>query len=287
MVKSYQGVAMIKKILVPTDGSAGSAVALEYAFGLASCFKAELTGLNVIDIRALEGPFFSDISGSLGFSPIQNYLPKFQQILDDRSDTILELFRNRCTEQGIAATTKKLTGIIANIIADEARKAELVVISQRGEHEQWSAGLMGSTTESVVRKSPAPVLVTPAAYRSLKKILVAYDGSVASSNALKCACDLFGASCESMEIIYVAQDEEKGRVLAAEIGEITAPYHLSYEGVWLQGDPAAEILCHAESACADLIIMGSFTHGRLHDLIIGSTAAYVIRKTTLPVLLHR
>ena len=278
---------MIKKILVPTDGSAGSAIALEYAAALAADFSAGITGLNVIDIRALEGPFFSDISGSLGFSPIQNYLPKFQQILDDRSDTILELFSSRCRERGIAATTKKLTGIIANIIADEARKAELVVISQRGEHEQWSSGLMGSTTESVVRKSPAPVLVTPAAYRSIKKILIAYDGSVESSNALKCACELFGRSCESASVVYVEQDEEKGRVLASEIAEIAAPYQLKYEGVWLKGDAAREILSHAEGNAIDLIIMGAFTHGRLHDLIIGSTAAYVIRKTSLPVLLHR
>jgi nucleotide-binding universal stress UspA family protein len=278
---------MIKKILVPTDGSPGSAVALDYAFYLATCFKAEIEGLNVIDIRALEGPFFSDISGSLGFSPIQNYLPKFQQILDDRSETILELFVNRCAEKAITATTKKLTGIIANIIADEARMAELVVISQRGEHEQWSSGLMGSTTESVVRKSPVPVLITPAEYRGLQKILVAYDGSVESSNALKFACDLFGTSCESMKIVYVTQDEEKGRVLASEIAEISTPYHLTYEGIWLQGDAGTEILAYAENNSIDLIIMGAFTRGRLLDLIIGSTAAFVIRKTKLPVLLHR
>ncbi len=64
-----------------------------------------------------------------------------------------------------------MTGIIANIIADEARKAELVVISQHGEHEQWSSGLLGSTTESVVRKSPVPVLVTPGTYRQFDNIL--------------------------------------------------------------------------------------------------------------------
>ncbi len=278
---------MIKRILVPTDGSPGSSVALDYALCLAEGFQAEITGLNVIDIRALEGPFFSDISGSLGFSPIQNYLPKFQQILDDRSDTILEIFKKRCAEKNITATTKKLTGIIANIIADEARMAELVIISQRGEHEQWSSGLMGSTTESVVRKSPAPVLVTPPKYRSIKKILVAYDGSPASSNALKSACDLFGTGCQSIQVVYVEDNEEKGRVLASEVAEIVTPYHVTYEGVWLQGDAAKELLAYAESNGTDLIIMGALTHGRLHDLIIGSTAAYVIRKSELPVLLHR
>jgi nucleotide-binding universal stress UspA family protein len=278
---------MIKRILIPSDGSPNSAAALEYGLALASFFDAEITGLHVIDIRALEGPFFSDISGSLGFSPIQNYLPRFQQILDERADTILDIFKNRCADRGLIAKTKKMTGIIANIIADEARKAELVVISQHGEHEQWSSGLLGSTTESVVRKSPVPVLVTPGTYRQFDTILVAYDGSIESSNALKCACSFFGNTCKNMHVVYVAHEEEKGRALAAEIAEITAPYSVTYEGVWLQGDAPKEILLFADLHAVDLIIMGAFSHGRLHDLIIGSTAAYIIRKSTIPILLHR
>ena len=278
---------MIKRILIPTDGSPNSSIALEYGFSLASFFKAEIVGLNVVDIRSLEGPLLSDISGSLGFSPIQNYLPRFQQILDDRSDTILELFRTSCFEKGVSAKTKKMTGIIANIIADEARKADLVVISQHGEHEQWSSGLLGSTTESVVRKSPIPVLVTPGTYRQFHNILVAYDGSIESSNALKCACVFFGKNCQNIKIVYIAQDEEKGRVLASEISEIVNPYSLVYEGVWLQGEAAKEILSFAQRTAMDIIVMGAFGHGRLHDLILGSTAAYVIRNSTIPILLHR
>ncbi|HJP17393.1 MAG TPA: universal stress protein, partial [Nitrospinota bacterium] len=65
---------MIKSILVPTDGSPNSKIALEYGLYLASKFEAEITGLNIVDIRALEGPFFSDISGALGFTPYQNYV---------------------------------------------------------------------------------------------------------------------------------------------------------------------------------------------------------------------
>ena len=75
---------MIKSILVPTDGSPNSSIALDYGIYLSELFDAEITGLNVTDIRALEGPFLNDISASLGFSPYQNYLPKFQQILDER-----------------------------------------------------------------------------------------------------------------------------------------------------------------------------------------------------------
>jgi len=67
---------MIKSILLPTDGSANSNVALEYGLYLASKFEAKITGLNIVDIKALEGPFISDVSGALGFSPYQNHLQK-------------------------------------------------------------------------------------------------------------------------------------------------------------------------------------------------------------------
>ena len=80
---------MIKSILIPTDGSANSKVALEYGMLLAERFGAQITGLHVVDDRDLEGPLLSDIAGSLGFTPYQNYLPKFRKILEDRGDFIL------------------------------------------------------------------------------------------------------------------------------------------------------------------------------------------------------
>ena len=64
-------------------------------------------------------------------------------------------------------------------------------------------------------------------------------------------------TCRSIKIIYVAQDEEKGRALAAEIAEISAPYSLTYEGVWLQGDAPKEIL-----SFADLQRYRPYHHGR-------------------------
>ncbi|MCP4634838.1 MAG: universal stress protein, partial [candidate division Zixibacteria bacterium] len=123
---------MIKSILIPTDGSVNSTIALDYGIHIAGLFKAEITGLNVVDIRSLEGPFLSDISGSLGFSPFQNFLPKFQKTLEDRGDMILEAFEQHCQSHSITPTVKRQTGIISNIISDEAKRSDLVIVAQRG-----------------------------------------------------------------------------------------------------------------------------------------------------------
>ena len=60
---------MIKNILVALDGSEHARAALQYALWVAERFRAALWGLHIIDIIAIEGPFFQDISGALGFEP--------------------------------------------------------------------------------------------------------------------------------------------------------------------------------------------------------------------------
>jgi len=105
---------MIKSILVPVDGSDNSRVAVKQAIYFAQLFNAELCGLNIVDVRSLEGPFLSDISASLGFAPFQNYLPKFQDILEERSDLILNTIEEMVVNSNIKFRKKRLIGVVSN-----------------------------------------------------------------------------------------------------------------------------------------------------------------------------
>ena len=278
---------MIKSILMPTDGSRQSRIALEYGLYLAEKFGAQITGLHVVDVRDLEGPLLSDIAGALGFTPYQNYLPKFRRVLEDRGDLILDEIRSFCEQRSVRHRVKRLSGPVPSIISEEAKKVDLVVIAQRGEHERWSNGLLGSTTESVVRRSPRPVLVTPGTFRELGNVLVAYDGSFESNQALKTTCEIFAYSDTRLKSVVVTSDAKRCEALTEEIEAFVSPYQLDVEIVCLEGEAAKEILRYADENGTDLIVMGAFGHSRIHDLILGGTTAYIIRNTTLPVLLNR
>ena len=52
-------------------------------------------------------------------------------------------------------------------------------------------------------------------------------------------------------------------------------------------EPGKAILDYAEQNNIDLIVMGAFGHSRIHDLILGGTTAYIIRKSSIPILLQR
>jgi nucleotide-binding universal stress UspA family protein len=214
-------------------------------------------------------------------------LPKFQEILEERGNIVLEEFKKICEEKSVRPKIKRLSGIIPNVIADEGKKVDLIIVAQRGEHAEWSSGLLGSTTESVVRKSLRPVLVTSKTFRPFKTILHAYDGSSESNKAMKLACELVHSLEAKLKIVLVMSNKEKGKSILSEAEEFIAPYHLNADIEQLKGQTAKEILSYVETNSVDLIIMGAFGHSRIHELILGGTTAYVLRNSVVPILLNR
>ena len=56
------------------------------------------------------------------------------------------------------------------------------------------------------------------------------------------------------------------------------------ESVLLDGAPGPQILKQAEKLAADYIVLGTHGHTALYDLLVGSTAHHVLKKTSCPVL---
>ena len=131
---------MIKRILVPTDGSEYASIGVRYAVALAKRYKAALLGLHVVDIKLLEGPFLRDISASLGTAPYVNYQGNISMILEERGNAALDSFRHACEEAGVTCETCQATGIVPRCIVEKSELADLIVMGRGGEHGQWLDG---------------------------------------------------------------------------------------------------------------------------------------------------
>ncbi|MDH4099316.1 MAG: universal stress protein [Nitrospirota bacterium] len=278
---------MIKHILVPSDGSPHGEVALKYATNLARSFSAEIEVLNVTDIRALQGPFLRDLSGALGFISGQDYEPKIEAILRERGAAILRGAEEKCSSEGVSCRGISRMGVVDAIVVEEGKKADLIVMGQRGENAEWGTGLLGSTTEAVVRKSNKPVLVVPSEYREITKPLMAYDGSLESNKALKVAVELAEQLGLPLSILTVTEDEEKGLHILNEAAEFLSGHAIKWSTRQMTGSEEEVILQEAGDGGFDLIIMGAYGHGRIREMILGSTTAYVMRRSEVPLLLTR
>jgi nucleotide-binding universal stress UspA family protein len=138
------GVALpYRRILVPTDLSAGSRRAFPLAALLARGFEAEVLALHVAGVTAPR--MLHGVSYAMEASPSEEDLRRF----------LNPDFR------GMRVTPRVLLGPAWDRIVETARseRVDLIVMSTHG-HDSLADRVMGSHAERVVRHAPCPVLVT-------------------------------------------------------------------------------------------------------------------------------
>lgn len=275
---------MARKILIPTDGSDYSKTALEYGIYIAKYLEARMIGMHVVDVKIVQGPLFSDIAFYSGMPAYYEFLPRIEEALNKRGDTILKAFEDRCRESRIPVEVKKVTGLIDEMIVEEGKKADWILLAQRGEHYHLTTGgLLGSTAGSVVRKSRTPAMVTPAEFKEIESMGIAYDGSPPADHALKMAAELSKTTRWPLTTITVCDDSKLAAELTRKAEDFLEPYEIDNEMIILRGKADREIAKFIEEGAVELMVMGAHSHVTLRDLFLGSTTTHVIRSSRIPV----
>ena len=279
---------MVNKILVPVDGSVNGFNALEYGIYIARKLGASLIGVYVLDVNLIQGPMFTDISGSVGMPPYDGFFEAVETSLNEKADFILKDFASRCRRAGVGFETKKPIGKISQVIIEEGQSADLIVMARKGEHFHLKeGGLLGSVAEAVVRNSGKPVIVTPENFIEIESMAIAYDGSEPAKKALKFSVDFSENTAWPLTAIIINSDSKKAAALADKIEDSLEDRSADCAIVTLQGKETEEIINYIKEGAVELMAMGAFGHNRLRSLIMGSTTSHVIQKSTIPVLLTR
>ncbi|HUI27870.1 MAG TPA: universal stress protein [Candidatus Kryptonia bacterium] len=279
---------MIKTILVGLDGSEHARTALRYAFWLGEKLGATVIGLHVIDIVSIEGSFFHDISGSLGFEPYLDFSSKMREVLNERGQALLQEFTDQATTRGVPHDRVLAMGVVANEMCERARTADLVVIGHRGVNEKFSTGLLGGTAESLTRKSPKPVFVCNLDFHECANPLLAYDGSQRAAAAMQSAAEFCTTLGLPLTVLSVSKDETAGRKILDEAEAYLRSYRLRTTFELQQTGNAPERIANfIKENRYDLLFIGAYGHSRIIEMVLGSTTEYVLRNAACPVFLNR
>ena len=278
---------MIKTILVGIDGSEHARTASQYALWLGGRLDATVVALHVVDIVSIEGSFFHDISGSLGFEPYLDFSSKMREVLHERGQALLEEFNTASKDKGIKVETRLTMGIIANEIAEHAKTADLVIIGHRGVNERFSTGLLGGTAESVTRKCPKPVFVSTTEFQPVTKPLLAYDGSQRAAAAMHTAAEFCVSMSLPLSVLTVGKDAEAGDRVLADARKYLSAYNLEVACELQTGHAPEKIVEFIKNSGYDLLFIGAYGHSRILEMVLGSTTEYVLRNAPCPVFLNR
>jgi nucleotide-binding universal stress UspA family protein len=259
-------------VLCPIDFSVGSRGALRYAAVIAGYLGARLTVLAIDDPLLIEAAEFAESPASLRQQTLQE-MRKFGAAAFGGTQL-----------SGADVQLEITTGKPASEILRHARdsRCDLIVMGSHGA-TGFRKLFFGSTTERVLRETPVPVLITPAAdggpigpadvQRVVRRILVPVDLTAATANQLLVTRTVAEALNVPLLLLHVVEpvrtlvtgqprqpkiDTERRHRAERQLEEAAAkmPAVLKPEVLVTYGEPAEEIAKVAHDRDAGLIILG-------------------------------
>ncbi|MBU8543659.1 MULTISPECIES: universal stress protein [Roseomonadaceae] len=282
------------RILACTDGSIYAESILDHAaWASARMGGAAVRVLHVLDRAAADLPV--DRSGALGVNASEGLLRELAE-LDAargkvslrRARALLEAAEARLKAAGVAqVSTVQRHGALVDTVVEFEAEADLLVIGKRGEAANFAVGHLGANLERVLRASTLPVLVASRAFRPVTRCAIAYDGGLSGQKAVAYAAGTAALDGLECELVTVAADEAAGRALLARPAQQLADAGRTASLTVLRGEPETAIAGHVAGAGIDLLVMGAYGHGRLRNMILGSTTTALLRSCRIPVLVFR
>jgi nucleotide-binding universal stress UspA family protein len=185
-------------------------------------------------------------------------------------------------------------GYADQVIALDARYADLTVVGQDDPNAQGALPLPSDLPESVALASGRGVLVVPfiggASKTFSTNVMLCWNASREAARAATEALPLLKAASAVTVMIVEPKTSSFGH--GAEPGADVATW-LSRHGVkvTVQRDVAPDadvgsiVLSRAKDRGCDLIVMGIYGHSRLRELVLGGASRTMLASMTVPVLM--
>lgn len=274
-----------KRILVATDFSQPSQIAISRAVELAKTNKAQLTILHVAKKGLLE-TIMKATAPSIG---------KILITAEEYATTLLKKQIDKLSKNKIKIKYAVIRGEhpgpkILKYAKDH--KMNLLVLGAHGKYSvhDW---FVGTTAEYIAKKTQLPVLIIKKlSHKSYRKILIPIDFSAASKNALQFATQLFPKT--DLRLLHVenrdyadllktkeSDPKENMKKLIKEFGNKLTQSHYNIK----TGYPGIVIVDAAKKLNQDLVVMGTQGHSQHHYLLIGRVASRVLIEIDRDILL--
>lgn len=287
------------KILVPIDGSPFGQLAIDF---IASRARSALQ-LPDVEVMHVQAPLPPMATRAVGRDVARTYHAT-------TADKVIAPAARALEDAGVRVGRHNAVGVPANRIAERAAKlaVDLIVMGSHG-RSALKELVLGSVAQATVALAKTPVLIVrgkaPRAGVNLR-VGVAVDRSKAARAALAAVLDndLLLGSLGALTLIVVQppaqvfMDPLLGLAVPAAPGpdpkaaeEILAPLRkmaikadITPREVVIQGWPEDELAAYAKKHL-DVLALGSTGRSRLSRVFLGSVAARVAARCTVPLLL--
>ncbi len=273
---------MIKRILVALSGTPYSAVAVRHAIELAVAHDAELTGVTIADVEAISNVGPVPIGGGAAAAELSH---QRQAVTEERVEVAIAAFEEECARVKLPHSVVRESGDPFEELISLWRYHDLTVLGLRGLFEY---GLVHNPDDYLIRlvkEGVRPIVAVSAEFREIRKVLIAYNGTMVSAKAMKRFVQSHPWGNVEVRIACFRMDPEIAERLLVDASSYCRAHGMVVDVEHVAASAKTELLSYAEGWGADLIVLGSCTKSRMARLVLGDTCINTIRDAHVPLYL--
>jgi nucleotide-binding universal stress UspA family protein len=272
----------MKNLLIHIVDASDFETRVELAFDLAERLGAHLVGLHTLTPPSMPEPVIGRGASAVLLAERTERNRKLSADLEAR-------FREASRRRGLPCEWRAEEGEPAAVLALHSRYADLVIatLPQRATFEEF---LIGPPIDRLALVVACPVLFVPTAFvqrQTAHRVVVGWKSGRSCARALRDSMPVLRLADEVTIITIrdVDADHLHGAEIATSLARHGVKATVRQDFDSRGGDAGAELLAHAATMNADLVVMGAYGHSRLRELVLGGATQKALNDARIPLLM--
>jgi len=275
----------MKKISAAFDGLKFSESTMRYAINIAEESKAILSGVFLDDFLYHSYNVF-DVVGRKGIpgEKLEHLLEKDKKI---RNESVA-YFEAACGKANINYITHRDKSFAILELLKESIYSDLLIIGNSETLAHHEEKPPTAFVRNLLAEAQCPVLIVPATYKKIEKVVLLYDGSPSSVFAIKMLNHMMPwLQGHQTEVVSVS-DPKSGRSIPEEglMREFINSHYTGAKYTILRGDPEEKIIKHLKKIPENmLVVLGAYRRSTVSRWFKTSMADNLMEELDVPLFI--
>ena len=280
----------MNRVIACIDSSPCINAVADAAAWVAQQTQRELVLLQVLDYYPASY-HLGEISGVIGFESNAMLLKELAELEQKQSELALDYSNNLLghiseliqEKYGIKATQIQEKGDFLEQSFHVLNEQDIVLIGRVGERSAEKQKSIGSNVENFIRGAKCTVMTVGETFKPPTRFIFAYEDSPTCKDMMKRVAKSDLLKQLQCHLLYVGDHPE--------VLEIPTEYlhnaGLNVVVEYRYGDVAENILDYQREHGIQLIVLGAFSHSKIHQFFLGSITTNIFRNSTVPLLVAK
>ncbi|WP_109440825.1 universal stress protein [Acinetobacter haemolyticus] len=280
----------MKRVIACIDSSPCIDAVAEAAVWVAKQTQRELVLLQILDYYPASY-HLGEISGVIGFESNAMLLKELAELEQKQSELALDYSNNLLNH--ISDLIEKQYGLTSSKIQEKGdfleqsfnllNENDVVIIGRVGERAAEKNKPIGSNVENFIRGANCTVITVGEHFEPPKRFIFAYEYSPTCQKMLQRIAQSDLLKQLQCHLLYVGDHPE----MLAEPEKYLTDAGLEVMSIYRYGDVAQNILEYQREHNIQLIVLGAFSHSKIHQFFLGSITTTIFRNANVPLLVAK